>query len=160
MGAHTQLRQFKSDELLFDEEEARIILKFIFKTADHELIDSLSMNDRLKGFAQGLLVEAIDASYGVGFVEAVFRSTVNPTKGAIKVLKGFGKKASKHWFKHATVNDLQDVKVYEFVVDYLAVHFRKKLVQFQFSSKGQDKNEFVAFLDYKKPFSGRLKVWG
>nr|MDC2855734.1 hypothetical protein [Ningiella sp. W23] len=87
-----QLRKFSKDELLFDEKETRVVLKFIFKPADHKLIDSLPINDRLKGFAQGLLVEAIDASYSVGYVKAIFESTANPTKGAMAIIKTFAKK--------------------------------------------------------------------
>ncbi len=51
---YKQLRQFKPEELFLNEEETRIVLKFIFKPSDHDLIDSLPINDHLRGFAQGL----------------------------------------------------------------------------------------------------------
>lgn len=51
MSNFKQLRQFKTEELLFNEEETRIVLKFIFRPADHELIDSLPMSDDLREFA-------------------------------------------------------------------------------------------------------------
>lgn len=92
MSNYRYLRQFKQDELLFSEDETRIILKFIFKPADHELIDSLPMNDHLRSFSQGLLLEAIEASYAVGYVRGLFESAANPTKGAVKIIKSFGKK--------------------------------------------------------------------
>lgn len=158
MNNHVHLKQFKPQNLLLDEAETRIVLKFIFKPADHELIDLLPVNDSLRGFAQALLVEAIDASYAIGFVEGLFRSTANPTKGAIKVLKSFGKKAAKHWFKHATVHDLMNVKVYQFVLDYLAVHFRKELVPYV--SENNDKKVFCSVIAYKKPVHPHLEVWG
>ena len=104
------------------------------------------------------MVEAVDASYAVGYIEAVFRSAANPTKGAIEVIKKFGKKAAKHWFKHASVHDLQNVKVYDFIRDRLAIGFRSKLRDFVVSS--ELKNNVGAFISYKVPSVGRIKVWG
>lgn len=158
MAQYKQLRKFKKEELIFNEEETRIILKFIFEPADHGFIESLNVNDAVKEFAQGLLIEAIDASYAVGFVEAIFRSTTNPTKGAIKILKSFGKKAAIHWFKHATVNDLQDVKVYEFVRLEIARRFRSPLRIL--ASTASLKKQPGAFLAYNKPSNGLSKAWG
>jgi len=158
MAQYKQLRKFKKEELIFNDEETRIILKFIFEPADHGVIESLNVNDAIKEFAQGLLIEAIDASYAVGFVEAIFRSATNPTKGAIKILKSFGKKAAKHWFKHATVHDLQDVKVYEFVRLEIARRFRSPL-RILASTASLEKQP-GAFLAYTKPSNGLSKAWG
>lgn len=158
MAKFKRLRKFKKEELLFDEEETRIILKFIFEQADHGVIKSLNVNDEVRGFAQGLLVEAIDATYTVGFVGALFRSIANPTKGAIKILKSFAKKAAKHWFKHATVHDLLDVDVYEFVRLEIARRFRTHL-RILASTASLEKQP-GAFLAYNKPSNGPAKAWG
>ena len=158
MNSYKQLRKFKKDELYLNEDETRIILKFIFRPTDHALIDSLPMTSHLKGFAQGLLVEAIDASYAIGFVQAIFRSTTNPTKGALAILKKFGKKAIIHWLKHATIHDLQNIKIYDFVRDHLAQKFRFKLYDF-LASLNLDKQP-SAFLAYSKPTNIVSKVWG
>ncbi|MCF6338840.1 MAG: hypothetical protein L3J84_12965 [Gammaproteobacteria bacterium] len=45
------------------------------------------MSDSLREFAQGLLVEAIDASYAIGYIHGLFRSVKSPVKGALKILK-------------------------------------------------------------------------
>ncbi len=82
MNIYKQLRTFSSEELLFNEEETRIVLKFIFAPTHHKFIDSLPMSDRLREFAQALLVEAIDASYAIGYVHGLLRSVKNPVKGA------------------------------------------------------------------------------
>lgn len=157
MSNFKQLRQFTAEELLFNEEETRIVLKFIFRPTDHALIDSLPLSDRLRGFAQGLLVEAIDTSYAVGFVDALRQVTANPAKGAREILKSFGKRASKLWFKHATVHDLMNVKVYQFVLDALARSFRNTLPDY---IAGARPNERIgAFLAYQKPAHGILKIW-
>ncbi|TBU74351.1 hypothetical protein DNK06_19490 [Pseudomonas daroniae] len=126
MSSYITLRTFSAEELLLGEEETRQVLKFFFK-AEHTFIDGLTMSDNARGFAQGLLVEAIDASYAMGYVEAMFRSAANPNQGPVKVIKAFGKKAARHWFKHASSNDLMNVKVYESVVSTIARNFRSIL---------------------------------
>ena len=153
MGKYRQLSQFSSEEQLFNEQENRIVLKLIFKPAD-----PLPMDDYLKSFAQGLLVEAIDASYTVGYIEAVFRSTTNPTKGAIEVLKKFGRKAIKHWFTNALAHDLQNVKVYDFIREHIALAFRSQLRDFLANLEFDESQ--AAFIVYKMPTQGQIKVWG
>lgn len=157
MSSYKYLRQFKQDELLFNEDETLIVLKFIFKPSDHELIDSLPMSDYLRGFAQGLLIEAIDASYAVGYVKGLFESTANPTKGAMKIIKSFGRKAASHWFKNASVHDLQNVKIYDFVRDSIARSFKTKLRDFLASNKLEDR--LGAFVAYQTPAQGIVKRW-
>lgn len=158
MSNYKQLRNFKKEELIFTEADARIILKFIFEPADHVIIESLTVTDEIIGFAQGLLLEAIDASYAVGYVAAIFRSTTNPTKGAIEIIKGFGKKAAFHWFKHATAHDLQDVKIYEFVRLEIARRFRTPL-RILASTASLEKQP-GAFLSYNRPSVSLVKAWG
>ncbi len=158
MSNYKKLRQFSTEELLFNEEETRTVLKFIFKPTDHDLIDSLPMTDYLRGFAQGLLVEAIDASHAIGYVQGLFRSVKNPVKGALKILKTFGKNASQNWFKYASVTDLQNAKVYNFVLDFIAKEFRKPLRLLLTKNELDEKPG--AFLTYKVPSSGIVKRWG
>lgn len=157
MSNYKQLRQFSSEELFLNEGDTRIVLKFIFKPTDHELIDSLPMSDYLRGFAQGLLVEAIDASYSVGYVRALFESTANPAKGAMSIIKKFGKKAMKLWFKHTSVHDLQNVKIYDFVRDNIARVFRTQLRDFLTGTKLD--NIPGGFLAYKVPSKGFVNRW-
>ncbi len=158
MSNYKKLRQFSIEELLFNEEETRTVLKFIFKSTDHDLIDSLPMTDYLRGFAQGLLVEAIDASHAVGYVRGLFISVTNPVKGGLKILKNFGKKASQNWFKHASVHDLQNAKVYNFVLDFIAWKFSRDLKFFV--ANNQSDEGFGAFLAYEAPTYGIVIRWG
>ncbi|MBN4080605.1 hypothetical protein JYT31_02970 [Beggiatoa alba] len=53
MNKYIHLRKFKEEELILDEEETRIILRFIFKNR-HNLIVNLEINDKTREFAQGL----------------------------------------------------------------------------------------------------------
>lgn len=127
MNKHVHLKKFKKEEIIFNQEETKVILRFIFKS-QVRCIDSLEITDPVREFAQGLLVEAVDASYALGFVDALFRVTVNPGAGAKKVLIKFGKKALRHWFKHATTQDLMRIKIYDRVRDQLALRFGRILV--------------------------------
>lgn len=162
MNNSVHLKQFSSDELLLSESETRTVLKFFWhqESISAQIEQSLVVTDSVRGFAQGLLVEAIDASYAVGFVQAIFRSTANPTRGAVKVLKDFGKRAAKHWFKNARASDLVNVRIYEFVRNDIARYFRVKL---------NDHLSGIAQLDQERaiialiPYSKRPvmpKVWG
>jgi len=158
MNEFVSLRRFRKEELILSDDETRVALKFIFRHSEHELIDSLPMSDSLRGFAQGLLVKAIDYSYAVGYVESMFRSVANPTAGGLKVLKKFGRKAAINWFKYATVHDLQNVKVYDFLRDRLAIGFRTKLRGFV--ADHVIEGRIGAFVALEKPEHMPLRVLG
>lgn len=127
MNKQVHLKKFKTNELIFNEEETVVILKFIFKN-QHNNIDLLNVTDPVWEFAQALLVEAVDSSYAFGFVDALFRSMTNPRAGAKKVLTKFSKKALKHWFKHAKAQDLMSIKIYDKVREQLAWKFGRVLL--------------------------------
>jgi len=58
------------------------------------------------GFAQALLVEMLDGSFSIGFVEKLF-SASNPPGGVIKVIKAFLKGAGKNFVKYKDKDDLK-----------------------------------------------------
>ncbi len=158
MSSYKKLRQFTSEELLLNEEETRTVLKFIFAETRHEDIDSMPMSDSLREFAQGLLVEAIDVSYAIGYIHGLFRSVKNPVKGALKILKSFGKKASQNWFKHASVHDIQNARVYNFVKNEVARRFITHLRDYVAKNELDEKPG--AFLAYQVPTHGIVVRWG
>lgn len=140
------LKKFSKNELIYDTEETKLILKFIFKNY-HGNVDSLTINDTIREFAQGLLLEAVEASYALGFVEALFGIALDPSSSVKKILKEFGKKALKHWFIHATSNDLMKIKIYEMVRRELERAFSTKLSLFAhgIASKDEIISGFVAY---------------
>ncbi|MDB5373880.1 MAG: uncharacterized protein JWP04_2522, partial [Belnapia sp.] len=79
-------------------------------------------------FAQGLLVEAIDATCAMGYVEIIFDNffmkVPRDLNNLLGMLKKVAKAAAKHWWKHATDKDLADPKIYETVRVSLARNFR------------------------------------
>jgi len=157
MGKYIYLRKFKKEELIFDDDETIIILKFIFKNR-HALIEKLDITDPVREFAQGLLLEAVDASYALGFVHSLFGSTFNPSAGAMKVIKKFSKKALKHWFKHATAKDLLNIKIYEIVRVALERGFTSRLVMYS-NGTAMKSSDNAAFVAYDNTFNIQF-AWG
>jgi hypothetical protein len=117
-----ELKHFTKNEIKLTQEQAWRILNFFWPGAVG--VDPGALTEADRGFAQALLVEAIDASYNMGYAELVythFFGKVPTSFGAIKdIVKDFGKAAIKHWFKHATGADLKDPKIYESVRASLA----------------------------------------
>jgi len=157
MKKYINLRKFKKEELIFNDEETKVILRFIFKNR-HNLINTLEINDKIREFAQGLLLEAVDASYALGFIHSLFGGAFNPGIAAKKIFMKFSRKALKHWFKHASAKDLINIKIYNSVRQALEVGFTSKLGMF---ASGTAMNEvinsgFVAYTIKNK----RNMVWG
>ncbi len=140
------LKSFSNSELIFDEQETKLILKFFFKS-QHNLIQKLTVTDNIRSFAQGLLIEAIEASYAMGFVDALFRGTSNPSIGFKKVLIQFTKKATQHWFKHASQKDLLKIEIYEIVRSRISLHFGRYLIMLA-SGIANNKTSFSANISF------------
>lgn len=119
------LRKFSSSEIVLTQDAAWRVLRFFWPDLSTSP-GALTMEDR--AFAQGLLVEAIDASYQMGFVEQLFKSfymkVPDSYESIREMVKSFGKAALKHWFKHATGADLADPQIYESVRSRIAINFR------------------------------------
>ena len=108
--------------LVFDESETREILAFFWP---HSLaaITGLTITTELRRYAQGLLIVAVDASYAMGFLDILVNVLTKRKPGtSIKnLVKKLVKKNVKHWWKHASDNDLRDAKVYETVRGAIAL---------------------------------------
>lgn len=111
-----ELKHFTESELKLSQQDAFIVLRYLWIEPGLSP-EQLTVGDRL--FAQALLVEAIDSSYAMGYVEIMFRNffgQVPTTFSAVRELvQAFAKAAAMHWFKHATSDDLKNPKIYESV---------------------------------------------
>jgi len=58
------LRNIPQDELIFNDSETRDILKFFFPERDSQ-IKTLKIDDKIREYAQGILVKAVAADYQV-----------------------------------------------------------------------------------------------
>lgn len=61
------------------------------------------------GFAQAMLVEMLNASFAMGFIEALFRASVKAPSGPAKVIKAFLKGAGKNIVKYKDKDDLDEM---------------------------------------------------
>ncbi|HDY7752459.1 TPA: hypothetical protein RQL25_002539 [Vibrio vulnificus] len=121
------LRVFQESEIIFNEEEAREILIRFFPANRNEIMTA-SITVELRGFAQALLLEAIDASFSIGIVQGLWESTLNPRTPLKKIIEKLITSLGPHFFHHATTQDLRKVKIYQFVVDALTVKFQRVFI--------------------------------
>jgi len=67
-----KLQTFKSEELIYNEAETKEILLYFFPS-DNAAIQSAQINDEIRSFAQAILIEAVDKSYAMGWIDLIFR---------------------------------------------------------------------------------------
>jgi hypothetical protein len=120
--ADIYLKHFDKSEILISPGKARTILRFFFGNAvpaENEL------NDDDVAFAQALLLEAIDKSYAMGYVQAIFDSFYMKIPDDVSAMvKDFVKAAAKNWFDHATGKDMSNPKIYDSVRAMIRANFR------------------------------------
>ncbi|RPI23443.1 MAG: hypothetical protein EHM61_19750 [Acidobacteria bacterium] len=121
-----ELKQFSESEIILNQEEAWKVLRFFWADLN---VNPSALGPREIAFAQGLLLEAIDASYNEGYIEILFRVFYGKVPARSfgelkKLVTSFAKKALKHWFKHATGKHLESPKIYENVRVTIARNFR------------------------------------
>ncbi len=117
-----RLKSFKDDEVILTQDQAFDVLRFFWPHMNTKP-SALTVKDRK--FAQALLIEAIDSSYAMGYIESVFRSFAKIGIGLQATIKSFAKKAIKHWFQNVTRKDIMDnPKIYEIIRQRLDVNFR------------------------------------
>lgn len=111
-----RLRRFAPGEVILSGQDAHAVLRF-FSIEPGISPTALTVDDR--GFAQALLVEAIDASYDMGYAEALFRSVFAKTPASLGsvagILANFAVRAARNWFQHASAADLSNPTIYESV---------------------------------------------
>jgi hypothetical protein len=110
-----ELKRFAEGELSLTREESYAILRFFF--GDDFSVPAGQMTAKDRSFAQAILLEALDATYAMGYVEIIWEQFRFPRvdKSVASIVTSFAKKAGKHWFKHATQDQLRDPKIYESV---------------------------------------------
>lgn len=159
-GHFVNLRNFGEHELIFDDAETKDILKFFFQHR-RQRIDAAAVTTGLRNFAQGLLVEAVDATYALGYVEILLTTFYNPGGGMKKVLLKVGRKGARHWFKHATDRDLHDPKVAEAVRRQLSRAFATSMQEMLdgVALGRTGRKTFLAHVPYGSP-SKADTMWG
>jgi hypothetical protein len=157
---HVHLMKFEPEELIFDEDETKDVLKFFYPNQG-AFIEHAIINNDVRSFAQALMVEAVDASYALGYVKIVYDVFyLKPPIKFGKALTKFGRKAAPHWFKHATATELINAKIYDAVRVIIARNFRSAFEDVVSGGSAMNKPA-VAVIAYSKVNDLNQKiVWG
>lgn len=111
-------------QLLFDERETRQIFNFFWPERS-EKIDAMSITDERRHLAQKILIVAIDSTYAMGYVEILMKTMFSgrPFKGLAAMGKKLATSYFKHWWKHATRDNLKHPLIAEVVRRNIAYHY-------------------------------------
>jgi hypothetical protein len=111
------LRHFTPAEIVITREQAARILRFFFP-GQPLAPEGLTKEDI--SYAQALLIEAVDASTEMGYVQILFDKVFMkvPTDFSFikDIAKALAKQAARNWFRHASGKDLADPQIYESVL--------------------------------------------
>jgi hypothetical protein len=110
-------------DLIYNEEETRIILKYFWPDSSGK-VDSVTINDDIRAFAQLALIIAVDGSYAMGYVnllaDAVIQRILRPNGDVLVLARRLGRNYVRHWWRHATQRDLETARIYYTVRDSVA----------------------------------------
>ena len=124
------LKNFSDDEVTISQHQAWVILKYFWP--NKEIVEG-QLNMRWRAFAQALLLEAIDGSYAMGYISALFDTAYGKVPGCFpdvkEIVTEFMKAAAKHWFKHQGSKKIEDAQIYVSVKQSLARNFRSVIEQ-------------------------------
>ncbi|MYL25400.1 MULTISPECIES: hypothetical protein [Halomonadaceae] len=115
------LPDIPDSKVVLNEQEAREVLAF-FWPSKKPILQNRVITLELRRYAQALLVVAVDGSYLMGFVEIAFDTLFSPKPGTSvkKLIRKVVLKSAKHWWEHASQEDLEDPTVYETIRSEIA----------------------------------------
>lgn len=110
---------------VLNQNEAHDIISWVFPS---NKVAAAQLNDTDRGFAQAMLMELLNASFKLGFTEALFKAAAKITKGPKSVIIAFLKGAGKNLVTYKDKDDLkkmiEDPKIYKMALDTLARNFK------------------------------------
>jgi hypothetical protein len=110
---------------VLDANDAHTILTWVFGSIS---VNPNDLTDEDRAFAQAMLMEMLDASFAMGFVEALLKAAAKIPSGPKKVITTFLKGAGKNLVTYKDKDDLkkmmEDPKIYKAVLDTLARNFK------------------------------------
>ena len=159
-GEFKTLRNFSEAELIFDEQETKAILRFFFQGMLNR-IETLEVTTEIRNLAQGMLVEAVDATYAMGWIELTFKWVTHPSSEMKKALQKLARQALRYWFSHLKDNQsLLEAKIYDSIRADLGRAFGRVfgiMLEAKYDTKRPAVH--VAFVRYKKP-RPTDRLWG
>ena len=155
-----KIHHFNENELIFDEAETKEILKFFFRSF-LQRIEVAAVTTDLRNFVQWLLIEAIDATHALGYIEILFKTYYNPGSGMKKVLSKAVRKSAQHWFKHANQRGSLNAKISSRIRDQLALNFKThfSLLLDEIASATQRRKTHMAYVRYSRQSKPEV-LWG
>jgi hypothetical protein len=122
-----ELRSFSKSELILDQDGAKCVLVFFF---GNNGVSPGSLTDEVIGFAQGMLIEGLEWSEVMAYVEEGFRSFYGANPQTFSdlgsIIKDFVTKSAEIWWKNSKVKSLKNPKIYESIRVVLARNFRSE----------------------------------
>jgi hypothetical protein len=115
------LQHFPAREIVLTQEEAFHVFRFFWPDCN---LHPGQLTETDREFAQALLIEAIDASERMSWIEALFRAAARPNADVRSILKKMAAHALKKWFTNLAPRDILNQDIYEAVRATLARNFR------------------------------------
>jgi hypothetical protein len=123
--AGNSLAHFQRNQFIITRPQAARVLRFFFP--DQPLSEA-ALTDEDVSFAQAMLIEAVDSSREMSYVQVLFEKTAYkiPTDFSFvkDLAKDLCKRSAKNWFRHATQQDLSNPEIYESVRRTLQINFK------------------------------------
>lgn len=118
------LKRFKDDEVVIDRTTGWQFLRFFWPNTGIKPGDLTGEDIK---FAQALMVEALDSSASMGYVEVFFRSFSSPTNALGSLTSAAARLIRNgflHWYRNRRDVSLTNPKVYESVRRALARNYK------------------------------------
>lgn len=117
-------------QLIYNDDETRQILKFFWPDRAKG-IDELTITDDVRRLAQTALIAAVDGSYAMGYIDLLFNAISgrirNPNGNVSALARRLARNFIRHWWHHATQNDLLEARIYDSVRGDVARNLRYRL---------------------------------
>jgi hypothetical protein len=119
--------------LIYDEAETRRILKFFWPSFSGQ-IDSLTITNDTRAFAQTAMIAAIDGSYAMGYInllwDAITDRITHPNGDVTELARRLARNFISHWWHHATRQDVENARIYDAVRLDIARSLRRQFDNF------------------------------
>lgn len=119
------LAHFSKSQCIITRAQAARVLRFFFPD---QPLGEPELSDEDVSFAQALLIEAVDSSREMSYVQVLFEKTAYRVPTDYSFIKDLArdlcKRAIRNWFRHATQQDLSNPEIYESVRRTIQLNFK------------------------------------
>jgi hypothetical protein len=116
------LIHFSPTEIVLSDQQCWEVLVFFFGGNAAVPVTALTSND--KSFAQAMLIEAIDKSYAMSWIEAVFREAMSLTPSIRNIIGALARHAVRTWLNEIPLEEIENQQIYISVKNTLTANWR------------------------------------